>query len=108
MLKKFDKGMICRTILQILAYVNQVIAVFSTASFAQNLWYQIISLVATLVTSAVTYWYNNDWTALAILTGKVFTALKDGKIDKNDLEQFMELPEEHSSEVSEDPEDLNG
>lgn len=60
MLKKFDKAMICRTVLQILAYVNQIIAIFSTASFAQNTWYQIVSVVATIATSAVNYWYNND------------------------------------------------
>lgn len=88
-IKQLDKGTICRTILQFCAYVNQLIAVIGSTSFAQYPWYQWISFGVTLVVTAVSYWYNNDWSNGAILSSEVFDMLKDGKITTEELEEFL-------------------
>lgn len=89
-LRKLDKGTICRTILQVCAYINQFVAIIGMSTFASNPVYQWISFGVTLVVTAVTYWYNNDWSSLALLTRDIFDMLEDGKIDKQELEDFLE------------------
>lgn len=89
-LKSLDKGTIFRTVMQFLAYVNQVVAVIGNTSFASAMWYQIITVVLTIVTTAVSYWYNNDWTNFAHLSSDVFEMLKDGQITEEELKEFKE------------------
>ena len=89
MIKNLDKGTICRTILQIGAYINQLIACIGMTSFASSPVYQWISFGVTLVITIVSYWYNNNWTEFAHLAGDIFEMLKDGKITKEELDEFM-------------------
>lgn len=89
-LKKLDKGTICRTVLQILAYANQIVAIVGHTSFASAAWYQWLTVIITIVTTAVTYWYNNDWTNFAHLSSDIFEMLKDGQITEEELKEFKE------------------
>lgn len=89
-LKQIDKGTLCRTILQIAAYVNQVIAIFGQTTFASAMWYQIVTLLITIVITAITYWYNNDWSNIAILAREVFDMLEDKKITKEEIKEFID------------------
>lgn len=84
-----DKGTILRTVLLILGWTNQLIAIIGSTTFATATWYQIASFVVTALISGITYWYNNDWTNLAIISREVFDMLKDGKLTKEELEDFM-------------------
>lgn len=88
-IKSLDKGTICRTIFQIAAYVNQFIAIIGNTSFASSPVYQWITFAITLIVTAVTYWYNNDWSNAAILARDIFDMLEDGKITEKEVENFI-------------------
>ena len=87
--KRMDKGTIIRTILVVCAFVNQILATLELTSWADSEIYRIISLVVTIVMAAVCYWYNNDWTKLALLTRDVFDLCQDGKIEEKEVQQFI-------------------
>lgn len=89
-LKSLDKGTVFRTIMLVLGWANQVVAIIGSTTFATALWYQITSVVVTILISAVTYWYNNDWTSGAMLARDIFDMLKDGKITEEECQQFIE------------------
>lgn len=89
-IKQLDKGTICRTILQFGAYANQLIALIGRTSYADSTPYQIISFVVTTIVTAVGYWYNNNWSGLAILAGRFFKMLRDGTITPDEANQFMD------------------
>lgn len=88
-LKSLDKGTILRTVLMILTLANQVVALIGSTSFAAAAWYQWLSFGLTLAMMVVSYWYNNDWTKLAQLSRDIFDMLKDGKIKKEEIEEFL-------------------
>ena len=85
-LKAVDKGTLIRTISLVVAILNQVVAVIGASSFANAVWYQVLSIVATIATSVWAAWENNDWTFFARLGTKVLDALEDGKITKEEVE----------------------
>lgn len=97
-LKALDKGTIFRTILLVLGWVNQAIALIGSTTFASAAWYQITSLVITIAISAVTYWYNNDWTNGALLARDVFDMVKDGKITEDEIKKFIDAHEQNKGE----------
>ena len=78
-----------RTILQILAYANQLVALLGNTTFASNIAYQWISFAFTVVITALSYWYNNDWSKAAQVCGDIFDMLKDGKITYDELSAFI-------------------
>jgi SPP1 family holin len=88
-LESLKAGTIVRTILQILAYINQFVALLGSTTFADNPVYQWISFGFTIVITAVSYWYNNDWSRFAQMSGDVFDMLKDGKITQDELTNFI-------------------
>lgn len=88
-IRKLDKGTIVRTILLVLGWANQIVAIIGSTSFASATWYQIVSVVLTVLISGITYWYNNDWTQGALLTRDLFDMLQDGKITKEEVEEFI-------------------
>lgn len=79
-----------RTVLQILVYINQFIALLGNQSFASELWYQWVSFGLTIVITIITYWYNNDWTGFAQIAGDILDMLKDGKITTEEITAFIE------------------
>ena len=88
-MNKIKLGTFIRTVLQILAYVNQIVAVLGATSFANSCVYQLISLGITIVITALSYWYDNDWTSGAKLCSDIFNMVKDGKITEEELKEFM-------------------
>ena len=89
-MKKFDKGTIIRTALEVCALANQLVALIGRTSFADNPTYQIISFIITAIASGIVYWYNNDWTKLALMCGEIFTMVKDGKVEDKEVEKFID------------------
>lgn len=79
-----------RTILQVLAYVNQFLIVLGTSPLGNSPVYQMVSLVIVIAITAVTYWYNNDWTGLAKVSTEIFDMLKDGSISNEEMNEFIE------------------
>ena len=76
----------------LVALANQILAIFGKdiLPFTEDITYQIISLAATIIIVAINAWYNNDVTKLAVLSGKVLSALKDGKITEDEIITMLE------------------
>ena len=84
----------------LVALTNQVLAIFGQdlLPFTENTAYQIISFAFTVVIVVINAWYNNDVTRLAILSGKVFDAMNDGKITEEEIEHMLESLNSTTSE----------
>ena len=89
-IKAIDKKTLCRTILQFLAYVNQIIALIGQTTWANAGWYQWLSFGFTATITIVTWWNNNDITAFARLGTRVLDALEDGKLTKEEVIEMLE------------------
>ena len=89
-IKSLDKGTICRTVLQAAAYINQLVALIGMTSFAASPAYQWITFCVTIVVTAISYWYNNDWTNGALLVRDIFDMLSDGKITSEEIQEFVD------------------
>ena len=65
---KVKADTIARTIVLFLALINQCLAVAGkeVLPFTNDEVYQLVSLIATLVTSAIAWWKNNSFTKPAI------------------------------------------
>jgi SPP1 family holin len=100
-IKSLDKGTIIRVALLVCAYINQIIALVGMTSFASSPVYQGITVVVTIIVSAITAWKNNDFTHLAQLAGSVLKALKDGKIEENEIQELLAKAKENE-EIPED------
>ena len=88
-LKSLSKGTIVRTILQVLVYINQVVAIIGRTTFAEAVWYQWVTFGLTVAITAFSYWYNNDWSSTAQICSDIFNMLSDGKITKEEIEEFI-------------------
>lgn len=77
---KVKADTIARTIVLILALVNQVLAVLGkgTIDIAENDIYQLVSIAWTVVSAVVAWWYNNSFTEHALRADKYLAALKNG------------------------------
>lgn len=89
-IKAIDKKTLCRTILQFLAYVNQIIALIGQTTWANAAWYQWLSFGFTAAITIVTWWNNNDITAFARLATRVLDALEDGKITEEEVKSLLD------------------
>lgn len=89
-IKNVDTGTIIRSVTLVLAIINQVIAVLGSTSFASATWYQIVSIIATVLTALISAWENNDWTYFAKLGTKVIDALEDGKLTTEEVIEMLE------------------
>lgn len=79
---KVKADTIARTLVLILALVNQVLAVLGkgTIDIAENDIYQLVSIAWTIISAIVAWWYNNSFTEHAIRADKYLAALKNGGI----------------------------
>ena len=83
-------GTIVRTILQVLAYANQAVALIGQTTFASAVWYQWVTFGLTVAITIISYWYNNDWTNFAKVSSEIFDMLKDGKITEDEVKKFVD------------------
>lgn len=77
------------------ALVNQCLALFGKGAlpFTENMTYQVISLAITALVAGINCWYNQDITKIAIIAGKIFDALNDGRITEEEIEAIIEYVE---------------
>lgn len=97
-IKSLDKGTIIRTSLLIMSYINQIIALIGMTSFASCMWYQIGSLICAVLISGICAWKNNDFTNLAQLSGEVLKALKDKKLEEDEIRKILNHANEQLGE----------
>lgn len=88
------KGSIIRAILQVLAIVNQIVAVLGKSSFASADWYQWLSVGVLIAISLVNMWENVDITEFATFGTKLVDALQDGKVTLEEAKGLLEKQEE--------------
>lgn len=83
-MKKIDAGTVTRTVLLILAIVNQALVLFgkNTLPFTDDQISQFISLAFTIITSAMAYWKNNSWTKEAKEAQGYLNSLKQVRKNK--------------------------
>lgn len=75
----------------LVALVNQCLVTFGqdVLPFTENMAYQVVSLVAVVVIAAINAWCNNDISKVALLCGRVYDALSDGKITEEEIEKML-------------------
>lgn len=75
---KISANTIARTICLVIALVNQILAIYGkeVLPFTEDNIYQIVSLIATLITAGVSWWKNNSFTSAAIEADDYMNCLK--------------------------------
>lgn len=77
-MKNIKVSTIVRTVVLIIALVNQVLAIFGKEAFpiTEDQIYQLVSLLATIGASSWAWWKNNSFTSKAIEADKFLNDLK--------------------------------
>lgn len=80
---KIKADTIARTIVLALALLNQCLAIMGngTINITENDIYQVVSLIWTIVSAIIAWWYNNSFTKHARRADDLLEALKNGGID---------------------------
>ena len=95
--RKIDKGTVVRLIMLVCTFATDIIAICTGTNFGNNPIFACICAILTVVSVAVSYWYNNDWTSIALLCRDVFDMLEDGKIDPQEVEDLIKKHKEDKS-----------
>ena len=77
---KIQPDTIARTIVLAFALLNQLLAIFGkgTIQIAENDIYQVVSIIWTIASAIVAWWYNNSFTKHAIRADNYLDSLKNG------------------------------
>jgi len=80
---KIKPDTIARTIVLALALLNQCLAIMGkgTINITENDIYQVVSLIWTIVSAIIAWWYNNSFTKHARRADDLLDALKNGGIE---------------------------
>lgn len=82
-------GAVLRIVLQVLAYINQFLIIVGQSPLGDNPIYIWTSFGVLIATTLISYWYNNDWSKMAKLIGRVFKLLEDGKITEDEIKDLL-------------------
>lgn len=98
-MKNITSGTIARTIVLVLALVNQALAIMGkgTIDIADDTIYQLCSLGGTIITAGIVWWKNNSFTKAAIAGDDTKTAFKLG-VENVDAEMGID----HETEDDDD------
>lgn len=90
-IKKITPDTWARTLCLLVALINQCLAIFGKQAlpFAENDIYQIVSILATVVTGAVAWWKNNSFTTVAQTADAVMKQMKAGQLDTDSLQPIL-------------------
>lgn len=91
---KIEKGTIARTVVLIVALINQVLTMtgYNPLPFADESVYEGVTAVLTVAGSLWAWWKNSSFTPEAIAADHVMRALKDGKATVSDVEDVIDGP----------------
>lgn len=81
-MNKITSGTIARTIVLVLALLNQILAIAGkgTIDIADDTIYQLCTLGATVITALIAWWKNNDITKNARDNKEIVKDIKKGNI----------------------------
>lgn len=85
---KIKTGTIARTIVLLLALINQVFAIMGkgTIPLTEDMIYQLCTAIATVGASLTAWWKNNSFSQNAIYADKSLAALKKGIVEDGEME----------------------
>lgn len=91
-MKKISKSTIIRTILLILALINQGLTISGHAvlPFTDEQVTEFLSMLFTGVTAVIAWWKNNSFTAEAQAGDNLKNALKEGAVKIEDLDDDID------------------
>ena len=77
---KIQPDTIARTIVLALALLNQLLAIFGkgTIQITENDIYQVVSIIWTIASAIVAWWWNNSFTQHAIRADDYLDSLRNG------------------------------
>lgn len=80
---KIAPDTIARTIVLALALINQLLINTGKTPIPimEDDVYQLVSIIFTIVTAVIAWWYNNSFTKHAIRADKYMNALKNGGVE---------------------------
>lgn len=80
---KIAPDTIARTIVLALALINQLLINTGKTPIPimEDDVYQLVSIIFTIITAVIAWWYNNSFTKHAIRADKYLDALKNGGIE---------------------------
>ena len=80
---KIEPDTIARTIVLALALINQLLINTGKTPIPimEDDVYQLVSIIFTIVTAVIAWWYNNSFTKHAIRADKYMDALKNGGME---------------------------
>ena len=86
-----DKNMIIRLGVLLFSLVNLILTAcgVNPIPIANELVYEILSIVVTIVAAGWNAWKNNNWTAAAKVAQKILDAIKEGKLTDEKEEEFL-------------------
>ena len=89
---KINASVIARIVALVVVLINQCLVLFGqdVLPFTGALVYEVATFALTVLVVAVNAWYNNDFTLLARAAGKLFEAMKDGKVTIEEVESLLE------------------
>lgn len=85
--------LIIRVTTLVLTLMNAIIVAFASTGFADMLWYKVMSVVFLVASAAWNCWENNDFTSLAKLATSIYDKVKDGTLDREEVEDLLEKAE---------------
>ena len=88
-----DKNLIIRLGTLLFALTNLILTMcgVNPIPVADELVYEILSIVVTIVVAGWNAWKNNNFTAAAKLAQKLLDAIKTGKITAEKVEEFLKF-----------------
>ena len=88
---KIKASTIARIVALAVALANQCMLLFGQEALpiTGELAYQLVSTIFTVVIVAINAWFNNDFTVLARLAGRILDALKDGKVTPEEVQNLL-------------------
>lgn len=80
MRERIQPDTIARTIVLALALLNQLLAIFGKGSIqiAESDIYQVVSIIWTIVSAVIAWWWNNSFTQYAIRADGYLDSLRNG------------------------------
>jgi len=90
--KQIKPSVIVRCVMQVIAIINQALAILGkgTLPFADNVVYQVLSVVLTATVGIWAAWKNNDITVAANIGSDIMHAIKDGKVSEEEAKKLLD------------------
>jgi SPP1 family holin len=100
---KVSPGTIARTILLVLAFINQILTAtgHSVINIEDETVEELVSSIFTIVIAIVAWWKNNSFTQAALTADDVMNRIKDSENDAIVSDEDIETEDDEESDEDE-------